>query len=68
MSHYTYEVIKEIPGGNLSAYSITEVVDRFDNPSEALKLCDSLRTPILEGADTDEWYYVQVQWGSIDNV
>lgn len=64
MNHYTYEVIKEEPGYHIDSYSETEVVDRFDNPSDALKMCDTLRKSSKGG----EWFYVQVQWGSIDNV
>lgn len=61
MNHYTYEVIKEVTN-----YDITEskVVDRFDNPSDALKMCDVLRKKEGDYA----WFFVQVQWGSIDNV
>lgn len=64
MSHYTYEVIRETPGYHIDSYSDTEVVDRFDNAAAALKMVDSLR----KKSDGGESFYVQVQWGSIDNV
>lgn len=64
MSNFTYEVIKETPGYHIDSYSDTEVVDYFGSPDEALKLCDTLRKTAKDG----EWFYVQVLWGSIDNV
>lgn len=62
MNHYTYEVIKESEGHPQHAYSRTEVLDRFDNARDALKMCDTLRK------EKGDWFFVQVQWGSIDNV
>lgn len=64
MSNFTYTVIKETPGYHIDSYSDTEVVDCFGNPEDALRLRDTL----LEKEQGDVWFYVDVQWGSIDNV
>ena len=64
MLSFTYAVVKETPGYHLDSYSDTEIIEYFDNPSEALRMCDELRK---KGGD-GEWFYVEVVWGSVDNV
>lgn len=64
MNNFTYEVVKETPGYHIDSYSDTEKVEVFNNPSDALKMRDKLR----ESAGDGEWYYVDVTWGSVDNV
>lgn len=61
MSDFTYEVIKETTDYDIT--SIT-VVERFDSPAQALRMRDSLQV----NADYGVNFYVEVVWGSIDNV
>lgn len=65
MNNFMYEVIKE----NIAYYDVgecpdIEVIDRFDCPAQALRLKDQLEVNSKYG----ENFYVQVLWGSVDNV
>ena len=63
MSEYTYEVIRETRSKD-STWPNLKVMDRTGCPKEALKFRDALR----DGAEEGEVYYVEISWGSVNNV